>query len=181
MAKAQDSGRVVIVYGEPFAGVESPTRRDERAQALVAKAMGTDEVGEKRRRVERFKEAHDTSLFDAARQSIKDMAVEAAVDALRGLVDKIAEALADPMDRVVDGLTVRECLERFEQWQRTRDSQQGGNTVYWRDGQRMVRPWNMSHEQVAAARTAWSLELKRKAEQSKAKERAATMTGGSRE
>lgn len=78
----------------------------------------------------------------------------------------------DPMDRLVDGLTVRECLERYTAWQRTRDKQSGGNTVYWVDGVRMVRPWDMTHEQVCAARLAWSAELKRKQQEAEAKERA---------
>jgi hypothetical protein len=65
----------------------------------------------------------------------------------------------DPMDRLVDGLTVRECLARYEAWQRNRDLQRGGSTVYWVDGERLVRPWDMTHPQMAAAQSAWSSAL----------------------
>ena len=71
----------------------------------------------------------------------------------------------DPMERYVDGLIVRECLERYEAWQRedVRDTR-WAKTRKLRDGY-------LSLAQVTAAREAWSLALKGKQAAAREKER----------
>jgi hypothetical protein len=79
----------------------------------------------------------------------------------------------DPMDRLVDGLAVSECLKRFSAWMRNRDMQTGGSTIYWCDGVRMVRPWDLTHDQLTAARSAWSASLRAKQAEAVEKQRSA--------
>lgn len=72
----------------------------------------------------------------------------------------------DPMDRIVDGLSVRRCLERYTAWQR--ESKDGD----WREGEIWSGPRpSLTAAQKAAARLAWSSELKRKQDEARAKER----------
>lgn len=74
----------------------------------------------------------------------------------------------DPLDRIVDGLTVRECLERYQAWQREDVSQVPGRPA---SGRWSVAEPYLTTAQVEAARLAWSAELKRKQDEAKAKER----------
>lgn len=60
------------------------------------------------------------------------------------------QLVADPLDHVVDGLTVRECLARYEAWQR----EWVGGTTWKRGDTYLTLP------QVDAARSAWSSSLR---------------------
>lgn len=69
----------------------------------------------------------------------------------------------DPMERYVDGLTVRECLERFTAMQRG----DGTAPVMTYKGVPIGIRNPLTPDQKDAARLAWSSELKRKQEQAK--------------
>ena len=79
----------------------------------------------------------------------------------------------DPMERMVGGLTVRECLERYEAYQR---ADYGGGTCA-NGGISMKFPTRatLTTEQLAAARIAWSAELRRKQAEARERERTAVV------
>lgn len=82
----------------------------------------------------------------------------------------IAGTCIDPMERMVDGLAVRECLERYSAWQRE-DVRQ----TEWAKTEPLkpkhLRAEYLTVAQVEAARTAWSAALKRKQAEQREKER----------
>lgn len=79
--------------------------------------------------------------------------------------DSLKEPI-DPMDRLVDGLTVRECLAAYERLQRE------DHTTHARYVPVSLGGVHLTPNQRDAARLAWSAELKRKQQEAEAKERA---------
>lgn len=71
----------------------------------------------------------------------------------------------DPMERLVDGLTVRECLAAYERLQRE------DHTTHARYVPVSLGGVHLTPNQHAAARLAWSDELKRKQQEAGEKER----------
>lgn len=75
----------------------------------------------------------------------------------------------DPMDRMVDGLSVRECLERYQAWQREDVSQVPGRPVSGRWS--MAEPDQARRAASTCAVVRYGAELKRKQNEARAKER----------
>lgn len=92
----------------------------------------------------------------------------------------------DPMERYVDGLTVHECLARYEarmaeelrdydsdHWDMKRDTPIPIplDNPTWQREQRYPRGFRLNDAQLSAARTAWSSALRAKQAEARAKER----------
>lgn len=189
---------VVVVLGSPFADV-TPERRKAYADEIVTKAIGRAEPQpwpEFAYTCDDSDEDIDEKPIGCGYGDVSCTACEAPNyslrDALKIAYERIGETMpserfhvniggevravepepADPMERMVDGLTVAECLERFTAWQREGSGYGGGTTTYWIDGVRHVRPWSLdTHAQVAAAREAWSAALRAKQEEARERER----------
>lgn len=91
---------------------------------------------------------------------------ERIVDGVRGAMRTcISAACCDPLDRFVDGLRVRECLERYEAMQRSEGQ------VFWH----MDVPFHpvdcLTQLQLTAARSAWSAQLRAKQQEARERER----------
>lgn len=76
----------------------------------------------------------------------------------------------DPMERMVDGLTVRECLEKYQAWQRA-DYGAGSHRDGWYRIRMPMQTAALTDLQKAAAQSAWSAQLRAKQEQVREKER----------
>ena len=127
---------IPIVFGELLAG-NSPSARKERAVEAVNKALA------------------DGKIAPAASPSLAEQLAQRELDA--------RAASIDPMERMVDGLTVRECLDAFERNQRERP------THHARFVPVSLRGVYLTMAQLAAARLAWSSALR--AKQAEVKER----------
>jgi hypothetical protein len=93
-----------------------------------------------------------------------------AEQAQHALPECIIATCCDQLDRFVDGLTVRECLARYEAWQR-----EDVRETNWAKTQ-LSKPAYQRAEyltlaQVSAARAAWSSSLRSKQEQASEKQR----------
>jgi hypothetical protein len=163
---------VVFVFGDPF--VEYPRTRADRAKEVVEKAFG----GEMRdhayqRAVEGHRCAHDGCTGSSRPVSIKTpcdapscaLPPDLHITFAGCHCGKVDCTRCDPLERYVDGLTVRECLARYEAWQRedVKDKRYA-NMKRLRDGY-------LNRAQQEAARTAWSTALKRKQAEQREKER----------
>lgn len=82
----------------------------------------------------------------------------------------IAGTCCDPLDQLVDGLTVRECLERYQDWQ-----QEGARLL--KDKPRVFIK-RLTPAQLSAARSAWSSALRAKQAEARAEQRVCTYWEG---
>lgn len=91
----------------------------------------------------------------ALEDSTSDAVAQSLVEHARYVMRTCIEGkCCDPLDRKVDGMTVRQCMEAWE----------------WRQRYDACWPTSMTDRQIAAARLAWSSELKRKQAEAREKE-----------
>lgn len=144
--------------GEIFAGLSFGFERAPAYRAWIVSA--TCKQCDKRTEIAAF----DEDICDSGGIALVSLIFTLRCNTL-GLRGKcIAEECVEPMDRKVDGMTVRECLERYQRFQRDDD----------RDGTVFKHPRGnytyLTSAQKEAARLAWSVELKRKTAESKERE-----------
>jgi hypothetical protein len=141
---------VVVIYGDPFGG-QTPRLSKERAVEAVNKALfqadDVDELADGDEKPIRCSYGNWSAgyLFDETQGDIVRYTFQTSPEVMP----------VDPMERMVDGITVQECVDRFSLMQ-----QEGhmGNLRY------VFTPG-----QLTAARLAWSSALR--AKQAEVKER----------
>lgn len=187
MAKCQDSSGVIVVYGDSHAAT-SPRMLELEARSLVDKALGKAAPVEKTEAEQLscvgFVKNNEAVLGTTTTASLSEILGSAMGDWVAGyLFDESGSPApvfgslhitmagghcgdanctkCDQMERIVDGLTLRECLNIYEAMQRDDRFLQ------------FLGPDGLTTNQLIAAKEAWSAELKRKQSESKEKERAA--------
>lgn len=124
-----------------------------------------DSAAEKQRRIEYINKHFGQPLGDSPMRPISPVTGEIVYRAPAQVEGRFTyhieweEPEADPMERAVDGLTVRECLDIFQRMQREDTTTRRAS----------YRPLNDA--QIDAARSAWSASLKRMQSERREKER----------
>lgn len=146
-----------IVYGDSFANMLKDARtgqRQQEAERLVQRALRPAPV-------------------DTARGFEKTEADQLSCPGLEntcfGCNEAESECKRTEMHCYVDGLTVAQCLERYTAWQRADYGY--GRKDGWNVYKLPLQSAALTEPQLAAAKQAWSTELKRKQSEVKQRER----------
>lgn len=163
-------GRKIVIYGSQLSKWDALEQRMASAKEAVDKALASGDIYPRSAAAMGGVLFGDINLTATTEPTYSTDLTSADwhMAVAGGHCGKADCTKCDPMERYVDGLTVRECLERYTAWQR----EDVRNTRWMAETRKPAhqRAEYLTIDQFIAARSAWSAALKAKMAEANEKE-----------